>query len=572
MSYQVIARKWRPQEFDGVIFQDHVSRTIKNGIKKGRISHAFLFSGPRGVGKTTMARILARALNCVNGPTESPCGVCEHCTEIRAGNSFDVIEIDGASNSGVDHIRELRENVNFAPAKCRYKVYIIDEVHMLSREAFNALLKTLEEPPAHIVFVFATTEFHRIPETILSRCQKFFFKKISIDAIVAHLASIVKAEGFSIDPKALYPVARAADGSMRDAQSLLDQMLSFAEGEVGEEDALAILGVVPLGSYLLLLETMSAGGRREAVMEVDRVIELGVDIARYAAGLVDAIRALRLVKNGIAVQELLGYSAEETAAITALAGRFVDEELSGIFRIGSDLLADLRTSANERINLEMALLDMIALKNAPSIAALLKMLDEGGPIRPSAGDAKSAPANPAAEKSAPAKPARPAEARAPRTDEKLLPKKQSNAKAAPQGVPSDAQMRAAWRDLIKEIETTRSFLHFNLKEARVELRDRTLAIIFPEGGGHEYNSRVLDRAAQDFIKEELLKRTGFEAGLFVTSGPRVREEEPAIEEAPPPPEAEMIMNPETDEIKMTNPVVEKVRDAFSGKILEKGDE
>jgi DNA polymerase III subunit gamma/tau len=571
MSYQVIARKWRPQEFDGVIFQDHVSRTIKNSIKKGRISHAFLFSGPRGVGKTTMARILARALNCVNGPTESPCGVCEHCTEIRAGNSFDVIEIDGASNSGVDHIRELRENVNFAPAKCRYKVYIIDEVHMLSREAFNALLKTLEEPPAHIVFVFATTEFHRIPETILSRCQKFFFKKISIDAIVAHLDSIVKAEGFSIDPRALYPVARAADGSMRDAQSLLDQMLSFAEGEVGEEDALAILGVVPLGSYLLLLETIAAGGRREAVMEVDRVIELGVDIARYAAGLVDVIRALRLVKNGIAVQELLGYSTEEAAAITALAGRFVDEELSGIFRIGSDLLAGLRTSANERINLEMALLDMIALKNAPSIAALLKMLDEGGPIRPSAGDPGPAPAKPA-EKPASAKPAPPAETRAPRTDEKLLPKKQAGAKAAAQGVPSDAQMRAAWRDLIKEIETTRSFLHFNLKEARVELRERTLAIIFPEGGGHEYNSRVLDRAAQDFIKAELLKRTGFDVGLLVTSGPRARAEEPVIEEAPPPPEAEMIMNPETDEIKMVNPVVEKVRDAFSGKILEKGDE
>jgi DNA polymerase III subunit gamma/tau len=563
MSYQVIARKWRPQEFDGVIFQDHVSRTVKNSIKKGRISHAYLFSGPRGVGKTTMARILARALNCVNGPTESPCGVCEHCTEIRAGSSFDVIEIDGASNRGIDDIRELRENVNFAPAKCRYKVYIIDEVHMLTKEAFNALLKTLEEPPAHVVFVFATTEFHQIPETILSRCQKFFFKKISIEAIVAHLDSIVKAEGFSIDVKALYPIARAADGSMRDAQSLLDQMLSFAEGEVGEQDALAILGVVPLGSYLLLLENIAAAGRREVIAECDRVIRLGVDIPRYVAGLVDIIRALRLVRNGVRVQELLGYSASETETLSSLAERFVDEELSGIFRIGSTLITDLRTSSNERINLEMALLDMIALKNAPSVTALLKLLDEGGPTHPPAGETKTPPVKPA--------PVR--ETRAAGTIEKIAPRAQAAppSKTAQEAGVSDEDMRAAWREMLGEIQTSRSFLHFNLKEARIEYRDRVLSVIFPEGEDHAYHSRVLDRAALDFIKGELLKRTGAEVAISVSSAPRAQNEEPVLEEAPPP-EARMIMNPEAGEMQVVNPVVEKVRDAFSGKIIEKGDE
>ncbi|HNV49110.1 MAG TPA: DNA polymerase III subunit gamma/tau, partial [Spirochaetota bacterium] len=181
MAYQVLARKWRPQDFTGVVHQDHISKTLSSSIRNGRVSHAYLFAGPRGVGKTTMARILAKALNCLSapGPTDAPCGTCENCVEIRDGSSFDVIEIDGASNRGIENVRELRENVNFAPLKSRFKVYIIDEVHMLTRESFNALLKTLEEPPAHVVFVFATTEIHQIPDTILSRCQKYFFKKIS---------------------------------------------------------------------------------------------------------------------------------------------------------------------------------------------------------------------------------------------------------------------------------------------------------------------------------------------------------------------------------------------------------
>ena len=239
MSYQVIARKWRPQTFDEVVYQDHVSRTIRNSIKNGRIAHAYLFSGPRGVGKTTMARIVAKSLNCVNGPTSTPCGKCENCVEIRRGVSFDVIEIDGASNNGIDNIRELRENVNFAPAKSRYKIYIIDEVHMVTTAAFNALLKTLEEPPAHIIFIFATTEIHKIPDTILSRCQKYFFKKIPVDVVVAHLASIVEKEGYRVSQGALYPVARIADGSMRDAQSLLDQVISFSGAAEGGEGSCA---------------------------------------------------------------------------------------------------------------------------------------------------------------------------------------------------------------------------------------------------------------------------------------------------------------------------------------------
>ena len=377
MAYQVIARKWRPQKFDDVVFQEHISKTLKNSINKARISHAYLFSGPRGVGKTTMARVLAKALNCLDKdrPTENPCGECENCIEIKNGSSFDVMEIDGASNRGIDNIRELRENVNLAPVKSRFKVYIIDEVHMLTKEAFNALLKTLEEPPGHIVFIFATTEIHRIPDTILSRCQKFQFKKIPVQTIVDHLKTIVQSEGYNIDDKALYPIARGGEGSMRDAQSLLDQVISFSDGKINEEDALSILGVVTLESYVNLLEYINNGDAWKSMNEIQRIVTLGVDISRYAAGLIDIIRAVRLVQSGISLQDLLGFSDDEAEELKSLSEKYYDEELSIIFRIANDLLSDIRFSSNERINLEMAVLDMISVKKRPSIASILQKLE-----------------------------------------------------------------------------------------------------------------------------------------------------------------------------------------------------
>jgi DNA polymerase III subunit gamma/tau len=378
MTYQVIARKWRPQKFEDIVFQDHISRTIRNSIKMDRISHAYLFSGPRGVGKTTMARVLAKALNCLSGdkPTDNPCGTCENCVEIRDGYSFDVIEIDGASNRGIDNIRELRENVNLAPVKARYKVYIIDEVHMLTKEAFNALLKTLEEPPKHVVFIFATTEIHRIPETILSRCQKYLFKKIPVEAIADHLKKIVQKEGYNIDKGALYPIARAAEGSMRDSQSLLDQVISFSDGNISEEDALSILGVVTLESYIKMLECINNLDPARLIDETDRITALGIDISRYVAGFTEIIRTVRLICNGIILNEILGFSVEEIEQIKVAGKNFTEEELSIIYKITAELQNNLRFSANERISLEMALLDMINVKKSPSVAFILKKISE----------------------------------------------------------------------------------------------------------------------------------------------------------------------------------------------------
>jgi DNA polymerase-3 subunit gamma/tau len=375
MAYQVIARRWRPQSFDEVVFQEHISKTIRNSIENGRISHAYLFAGPRGVGKTTSARILAKSLNCVNGPTANPCGVCENCVEIKEGRSFDVIEIDGASNNSVDDIRDLREKVNFSPVKGKYKIYIIDEVHMLSGSAFNALLKTLEEPPAHVVFIFATTEIHKLPETILSRCQKYFFRKIPVPDVAAHLAKIVKADGFEAEEGALYAIARAGGGSMRDAQSLLEQVLSFTKEKVTEHDALSQLGIVPLQSYVRIFTHIAGNNSKGIIDEVETVSSAGADLSRYAGGISNVVRALRLIREGVFIRESAGYSEDEMSALSSIAGSFHDEELSAFYRIAVTLSGDIRFVPNERACIEMALLDMLSVKRKPSLSAILAKLD-----------------------------------------------------------------------------------------------------------------------------------------------------------------------------------------------------
>jgi DNA polymerase III subunit gamma/tau len=376
MAYQVIARRWRPQSFDEVVYQDHISKTLQHSIENGRISHAYIFAGPRGVGKTTSARIFAKSLNCINGPTPNPCGVCDNCVEIKEGRSFDVIEIDGASNNSVDDVRELREKVTFAPVKSKFKIYIIDEVHMLSTSAFNALLKTLEEPPAHVIFIFATTEIHKLPDTIISRCQKFFFKKIAVEAIAAHLKKIIKDDGFESDEGAVYAIARAGDGSMRDAQSLLEQVLSFSKGKISEKDALSQLGIVPLQSYVNILKAVAALSHLGIIDGIASVVSSGADVVRYAAGFADIIRALRLIRSGIPVRESAGFSAEEYASLTELSAQFHDEELSAFFNITLELMQNLRFVSNERACVEMALFDMLSLKKRPSLAAILSKLDE----------------------------------------------------------------------------------------------------------------------------------------------------------------------------------------------------
>lgn len=568
MAYQVIARKWRPQNFDEVLHQDHVSTTIRNSIRNGRISHAYIFSGPRGVGKTTMARILGKSLNCLAGLTGNPCGVCENCVEIRDGVSFDVIEIDGASNRGIENIRELRENVNFAPVKSRYKIYIIDEVHMLTKEAFNALLKTLEEPPPHVVFIFATTEIHQVPDTILSRCQKFFFKKISIEAIVNHLGTIVEAEGFSIDRRALYPIARAADGSMRDAQSLLDQIISFSEGDISEESALAVLGVVPVESYLALLRNVLETDSAAAIKEIDRISSLGVDLPRYVAGLVDIIRTVRLVQHGIAVQEILGFSPEETGEMKALAGSIHDEELSVFFRILSDLQGEIRYSVNERINIEMAVLDMIAARKRPSIAAIIAGLEGKAPAAMQ-------------KKTDPSVPARQPEHHAPDTVKKNDPPpaspkpraEETEKKKIPADEPDPKDPVKQWGDILTVLKTRKPLLFVKLENTVVVRHNDGYNLTFPKVPGETSGERMLDRNDLSYIKAEFKRTTGGELLFDVPGGPAAeRRRDPVRSAETPPSDAEMVSDTVEEDIVSNDPLVETIVELFHGKIInDKGE-
>ena len=296
MNYEVFARKYRPQTFDDLVGQNHVSRTLKNAVAQNRLAHAYLFVGPRGVGKTSTARILAKSLNCINGPTVTPCGVCDNCREIAGGNSLDVIEIDGASNNSVEDVRQLRENVRYAPAKGRYKIYLIDEVHMLSSAAFNALLKTLEEPPEHVKFIFATTEPQKVLATILSRCQRFDLHRIPANLIAQHLQFIAKKEKITLQPAAAHAIARGAEGGLRDAESMLDQLVAFCGEEIAESDVLNVFGFTSEQTVSELTGRILRGETPEAIDLLHEQSEAGKDMMRLMGDLIAYLRDLLVFK------------------------------------------------------------------------------------------------------------------------------------------------------------------------------------------------------------------------------------------------------------------------------------
>ncbi len=356
MDYQVSARKYRPGTFDDVIGQPHVVQTLMNAIESKRVAQAYLFSGTRGVGKTTVARILAKALNCERGPTGSPCAVCANCLEIAQGNSVDVIEIDGASNTSVDDVREIRENVKFAPFRGQYRIYIIDEVHMLSNSAFNALLKTLEEPPGHVVFIFATTEIHKIPATILSRCQHYNFRRIARTEIVDRLRYVAGQDGMTIEERSLAALARASEGSMRDALSLLDQAMAFGGKTVIHADLELLLGAVPQELVRTMIQALITQDSAAALHVLSTLLDGGHDLRAYCAEIVEYLRNM-LVVSVTAQHEwprLIEASSEDLAQFASDAGSFSPDELQQLFAMFAQAEDGLRGSAHPRFVLETA--------------------------------------------------------------------------------------------------------------------------------------------------------------------------------------------------------------------------
>jgi DNA polymerase-3 subunit gamma/tau len=371
MAYQVLARKWRPQVFQDVIGQEHVSQTLMNAIKTGRLAHAYLFSGPRGVGKTSVARIFAKAINCDQGEPGVPCNRCRSCIEITDGSSVDVQEIDGASNRGIDEIRELRESVRYMPSSSKYRIYVIDEVHMLTLQAFNALLKTLEEPPAHVKFIFATTESHKVPVTILSRCQRYDFKRIPAADIVAHLKKIAEDEGIDIAVSGLGIIAREADGSMRDAQSLMDQVVSFSGQTVRDRDITDILGIIDRDIILEASAAILEGAPDRCLDIVERIYNYGYDIKEFYRALMQQFRNL-LIRLIAPLNDLIEVSDSDKDEIKRQAEMAGKEKLHLLLNFLINREEDLRFTSHPRLVLETTMVKLCSLGDVLSFEELLK--------------------------------------------------------------------------------------------------------------------------------------------------------------------------------------------------------
>lgn len=375
MSYTVFARKFRPKKFEDVIGQSHITTTLKNAISQGRVAHAYIFTGPRGVGKTTTARIFARALECEKGPKVEPCGTCSMCDEITRSVSLDVLEIDGASNRGIDEIRNLRESIKFAPAKARYKIYIIDEVHMLTQEAFNALLKVLEEPPPHAKFIFATTNPHKVPPTILSRCQRFDFRRIPSKDILDNLRDIVKSEKLKAEDEALAVIARSADGSLRDGQVILDQMISFTGGNMNKDDVLNVLGLIDEDVMFDLAESIAAKDPAAALDVLHRVMEEGKDAFQLAAALIGHFRNMLIAKVGKNPAVHLGMELDELKRYEAQAGKFSREDaLYAIYAL-TNTIDLMRKSSLAIAPLEATIVKLASSSGVIPIDEILKRIE-----------------------------------------------------------------------------------------------------------------------------------------------------------------------------------------------------
>ncbi len=542
-TYTVLARRYRPLSFDEVVGQEHVSRTLKNAIAEKRVGHAYLFCGPRGVGKTSMARLFAKALNCAKGPTDSPCNACEICLAVHDGTDTDVIEMDAASNRSVDDARSLREGIRYAPLRSRSKVYIIDEAHMLTREAFNTLLKTLEEPPPHVKFFFATTEAHKLPDTIVSRCQRFDFRRITIADIVLRLRQVVNGEKIAVDDAVLAAIARSSHGGMRDAESLLDQLISFKAKGLSEEDVAAVIGEARGAHLAQLLGAVSGGDAAKVFITLGAIFASGVDVAAFTDQLLERFRALLAVKAVGKNADIIDLPEADLAEAEKQAAGLTLEALLYFIQLTLEAKRRIKEGANPRIVLEVTLVKMSRSADLVTLTEALR----GSVVA-------SAPSAPAA---APvAAPPKPAEAEPAADADEPVPL----AAAAPpppapafSGTPINLEeAQGAWPRVLDAIKGKNMVAAAMLKNAKVvRLSGDELALVMPSG--FKFNvARLQDPKNKKSIEEAVQAIFNRRLAVKITV-----ESEPTGETAP-------AAAPKRPADTTADPGVKKILEAFGG--------
>ena len=503
MSYLVLARKWRPQNFDEIVGQEHVSQTLMNAIRSNRVAHAFLFTGVRGVGKTTAARVLAKALNCVQGPSPTPCNTCVNCQEITAGTAVDVLEIDGASNTGVDDVREIIENVRYQPAKSRFKIYIIDEVHMLSTSAFNALLKTLEEPPPHVKFIFATTDPHKVPHTIHSRCQRYDFKRIPFRLIADRLIHIARSEGVEVSDHALFLIAREGEGSMRDAQSLLDQVIAFAGKTVRDADVVAALGLADRKTLYAVADAIVDRNPVRALELLNELHLYGQDMRRFARELLEHFRNLSVARVLPSAELLPDLPDEERAEVQRQAQKMTGEDLDRAFRLLLATESEVSRVPYPKLVMEMALIKLATLTPVVAVEELLDRLDELQRRLGGAGNGAAGPAGPTTTSTkAPAPPRQQPAVRAQRTAPE----------EAPAVIPDAAALAAgdrSWEGFVSFVSKEKVTLLPYVSHSQVpQLDGPVLTLSVPRGYYYDYlaqrdHTQLVEELARRFFGRDL---------------------------------------------------------------------